>query len=349
MEIKHKKIYILLVPLVFFIGFLYNGFASIRAWEGDLFFIYIQSKEIRFFIYGLIGGYMAAAVMSGSFLVFEHVLDAGKVGLLMILLLAGFCVGMVTLIPCYFLNLFKYMKAGRRKWHKVFGAAILIFVVLFFLIFLWIVVTDGRSVGERKVHQATIWKEEGTDKDSGNEERVFYNSAQNAVNAFWSSEDIPKLAYPDEDNEIIRFSDEDGSLILWASESIFDTAYIIGFSFEVRGELYSFPEDVFWQEMDKMQKRKEIYNDSQRVVRDIVASCVHNLPVCFGICLDDDMEKLSIMGKNPDGIKEFEYNGKTYHLWYFIDGSFIQEKIKENKNFKDLSMNEAVKYLGISF
>ncbi len=349
MEVNHKKIYILLVPAAFIIGFLYKGFDSVGAWEGDLFFVYIASKEVRFCIYGLIGGYMMAAVASGSILVLEYILKEGKIGLLLIFLLAGFCVGMVTLIPCYIFNLIRYAREKKREQSKPLPVVILISLFLLVSIFLWIILHGETNVGERKVHQATLWEKAGKEKNGQNENSLFYDGAQNAFNAFWASGNAPKLVHPDEDNEIIRFSDKNGSLILWASESIFDTDYIIGSDFEMKGELFSFPKDVFWQEIDSMWKRGSVYDERQRVVWDIVASYMHNLSICFGICMDDSVENMKIMGKIPDGIKEFEYGGKRYYLWYYNDGKFIWEKIEGNEDFENLNMDEAVRYLEISF
>ncbi len=373
MKIRMKKIYLIAVPLFLIAGFLYGGLSALEMRESEIFFPVLQNEQYRFWLIGAFKGYLWAARVSGFFLILDYIVEnrqkGGKAQASMLVLAVFGCVfvGVPTLIPCYIINLAAFVKERKSGVYQVqtdkgknkYGLVIILTIVLVLLAAAGgRKILAGRDAGKMKVYQATIWNEAAREEENEKTEVIFYDTAQNAVNAFWKEEGPEKLEYPNAGNEVFRCSYEDQCFCIWAGKSVADVPYMIGFCFEVKGDLYSYPEYAFWQQIDGSDVRMGTYDDGQRVVRDIVASYRHvretqksneNIPLYFGVCKGDDTKNLSILDHKPDEVKEFEYEGKRYYFWYYTDGSFIQKRIKEREGFKEFSMNEAREYLDISF
>lgn len=367
-----KRIYLISVPLFWMAGFLYGGLGALKMRESEIFFQVLQNEQHRFWLLGTLRGYLWAARVSGFFLILDYIAECrqkgGKVRASMLLAVVGSVfVGVPTLIPCYIINLISFVKekkvvAVKVKFSKKkikYGLTIILTVLFIFL-----VVVGGRKVlaerdvGKMKVCHAAISDDIVRMAENPKTEVIFYDTVQNAVNAFWNEDGPKKLEYPNVENEVFRCNYEDHLFCIWIGESVSDIPHMIGFGFKVKGDLYSYPEYVFWQQIDNLDSRLGTYDDSQRVVRDILASYRYgqetqraneNMPFYFGVCKNDDTKNLSILGLKPDEVKEFEYGGKRYYFWYYMDGFFIQKRIEEYEAFKEFSIDEAKEYLKVTF
>lgn len=368
-----KRIYLIAVPLFWIAGFLYGGLGALKMREREIFFQVLQNAQHRFWLFGILKGYLWAAGVSGFFLILDYIAECrqreGKVraSMLILAVFGSVFVGVPTLIPCYIINLISFVKEKKvvavhmkiSKKKIKYGLTIVLTALFIFL-----VVVGGRKVlaerdvGKMKVCHATIWNDIVRKEENPKTEIIFYDTVQNAVNAFWKEDGPEKLEYPNVENEVFRCNYEDQFFCIWIGESVSDIPYMIEAGFNVKENLYSYPEYVFWQQIDDLDGELGIYDDSQRVVRDIVASYRHgqetqrankNTPLYFGACKDDDTKNLSILGVKPDEVKDFEYGGKRYYFWYYMDGLFIQNRVEEYEAFEELSMDEAKEYLKVIF
>ena len=71
-------------------------------------------------------------------------------------------------------------------------------------------------------------------------------------------------------------------------------------------------------------------------------------PIYYGIAEDENIYNLRILGDAPTNIIPFEYNGKIYFYWFYVDVNFLDE-VRGKVDFSNMTLGEIVEILDIHF
>ena len=185
---------------------------------------------------------------------------------------------------------------------------------------------------------------------------IYYESLQKSVEDFWILDDI-KSPVPTEDDEII----------LLGKNTLFSVRvgknFILGPNLwcilvENKNGLYSGPLYCWSQPVLKTFSKKEMTSEEDKVAFNLIMSYSHReatmqanagLPIFYGVGTDEKANHLSIMGRKPDEIFSYTYDGDTYYFWYYLDGSEFVEHFNEYYDLEQMTAEDAVTYFEIRF
>ncbi len=220
-----------------------------------------------------------------------------------------------------------------------------------------VIITKIISGDERKIYLASD-SSIGTGRVMYPEgvEGTYYESLQSSMDAYWTIKDIDGPA-PTQENEIISFGD-DFLFSIYADE-----LYLLGPAVrctvvECKSGLYSCPIYFWCQPVLKTYFEKEMSSEEDKVAISLMTSYSHReatmqandgLPIFYGVGTEERVNHLSIMGKKPDKIFSYTFEGNIYYFWYYMDGSEFAAHFDKYTDLDQMTVEDAVAYFEIRF
>lgn len=251
---------------------------------------------------------------------------------------------------------------GFRKMKKIDLLTAFIMFVVLAASFSWgLQQKKVEIVRTMKVKEATDWGilTGETAAMRGVQNITFYNTLDESLEAFAGSEVGARKYLPEDYQEIIRFQEDIYIFSIWAGMQWANEPYLYSFLFKMKEEdnKISYPLYTWPQSMVGLWDSEPIYEDRDRVVRDIVmsyffreATAIANngASIYYGVGLDEGIKNLHILGQAPDEIIRLEFGGKEYYFWYYKDGTAFTEKFEAGNHLGEITMEEMAGYFQVS-
>lgn len=231
----------------------------------------------------------------------------------------------------------------KKKYVIIIFTIFTIFIILLLVVVTkTVTLTYGEDICDFTVHDGSDWFIDG--KIGGGEEAqlTYYKNVEDSLEAA-REEDIQEKE-TSRGSEIVRIEKGDYLFVLFRGEikgGIKALPCIYHAIFKIKNGNISYPlyywctgvENTLWNSTKTYHEEDRITRDIANAYykADVTSKANGGIPIYYGVGVEAKTKQLTILGVSPTKIIPFEYKGKTYYLWYYLEekfGKIYEEKIK---------------------